>query len=141
MYFIVYCCSDDCDGPGLCCSFYRMALGNHGIRSTEDEGKKDSNISAVNLITEDYNYTTHSRNQTAFMGDQQPKGKKNMDPNFNSRSSDSCHWSSHHRRHEEKMVPWKDNGIDKGTHIFTYQHVCLYFRVLTIAEMKEWNSY
>lgn len=76
MYFIVYCCSDDCDGPGLCCSFYRMALGNHGIRSTEDEGKKDSNISAVNLITEDYNYTTHSPNQTAFMGDQQPKGKK-----------------------------------------------------------------
>lgn len=63
-----------------------------------------------------------------------------MDPNFNSRSSDSCHWSSHHRRHEEKMVPWKDNGIDKGTHIFTYQRVCLYFRVLTIAEMKEWNS-
>ena len=76
MYFIVYCCSDDCDGPRLCCSFYRMALGDHGIRSTEDEGKKDSNISAVNLITEDYNYTTHSPNQTAFMGGQQPKGKK-----------------------------------------------------------------
>lgn len=75
MYVIVYCGSDDCDDPGFCCSFYRMALGEHGIKLTEDKGKNDTSIGTVNPITEDYNLTTQSPNQTAFMGDHQPQGQ------------------------------------------------------------------
>ena len=52
-----------------------MALGDHGIISTEDKGKNNTNISTVKPITEDYNYTTQSTNQTAFMGDHQPQGQ------------------------------------------------------------------
>ena len=52
-----------------------MALGDHGIKSTENKGINNTNISSVNPITEDYNYTNQSPNQTAFMGDHQPQGQ------------------------------------------------------------------
>ena len=48
-----------------------MALGDHGIRST----KNNTTISSVNPITEDYNYTNQSPNQTVFMGDHQSQGQ------------------------------------------------------------------
>lgn len=61
--------------PWILFSFYRMALKDHGIITTEDKGKNDTNISTVNHFTEDYNYTTQSPNQTAFMGNHQSQGQ------------------------------------------------------------------
>ena len=114
-------------------------MGDHGIISTENMGKNNTNISSVNPITEDYNYTNQSPNQTAFMGDHQPQGQTIWIPIT---IAVVVILVTGLVIIVAKKRKWFRGKIMALIRVFTYLHIniCLYFRFLTIADMKEWNS-